>query len=124
MEHVWIFLITLLVPVIIVRSVLHRIANPPQETVTIQGVRFHHLHFGIITVVVAAVILIFSGANIFSVGFLGIGLGLILDEFIPSLLIPHQEPLSTKLYLSSLRGTTILFAAITVVLLALFLIFR
>jgi hypothetical protein len=125
MENIWVFIITLITPLIVIRTVIHKMTRSEQDiTVTIQGARFHHLHLGILLVFASAVLFIFTDVNIFSLAFLGLGLGLILDEFIPSLIVPHQEPTSTKLYLSSLRGTIILFSAIIVILLAFYLIIK
>jgi len=125
MRNVLIFVIALLGPLVVIRVAIHLLMKRAHDiTVAIQGVRFHHLHLGVLLIFAASLLFLFTGINIFSLGFLGIGLGLVLDEFIPSVLIPHQEPLSTKIYLSSLRGTIILFIAVVIVVLAFFLAFK
>ncbi len=125
MQHVLIFTVSLLAPFIIIRGAIHLILSRKHDITAAapsMGVRFHHLHFGVMAVFAASLVLLFTGKNIFSVGLLGIGLGLILDEFIPSLLVPHQEPEASKIYLSSLRGTLILFVSVVAVVVALSLI--
>ncbi len=119
----WVFIITLLAPFVIIRSIIHKMTRQ-EVTVTIEGARFHHLHLGILFVFAASLILLFAGQNVFSIGFLGLGLGFILDEFVASLIVPHQEPQSTKLYLGSLRGTTVLFISVVVIVLAFYFVLQ
>jgi len=72
----------------------------------------HHLHFGIIFVLIATLILLADTANYFVFIFLGLGLGQIFDLFIASLLMKGDRPAEMKLYANTLPHTLILAAAI------------
>ncbi|MBN1494765.1 hypothetical protein JW911_03465 [Candidatus Peregrinibacteria bacterium] len=72
----------------------------------------HHLHFGIIFVLIAALILLADTANYFVFIFLGLGLGQIFDLFIPSLLIKRDRSAELKLYKATFPHTLIVAAAI------------
>jgi hypothetical protein len=126
MHNVLVFIIALLAPFVIIRTAIHLLMKRPHEAtvVTIAGGRFHHLHLGILFVFAASLVLLFAGENLFSVGFLGLGLGLILDEFVASVIVPHQEPESTKLYLGSLKGTFVLLISVVVIILAFYLFLK
>jgi hypothetical protein len=119
MNNILVFIISLLAPFVVIRFAIHFLMKRPKEpAVTIMtGAKFHHLHLGIVFVFAASLVLLFSGINIFSIGFLGLGLGLILDEFVASVIVPHQEPLSTELYLGSFYGTGVLFFSVIIIVL-------
>ena len=82
----------------------------------------HHFHYGVVFVAISALILVISGKNIFSLGFLGTGLGLILDEFIASLQMPGNRPLELEIYRRTLLPTSVLFVAFVLMAVALFLL--
>ena len=51
----------------------------------ITGLTFHHFHYGLVFILIAALLLIFYKVNSFSVGLMGFGLGTALDSFISRL---------------------------------------
>ena len=50
------------------------------------GLNIHHYHYGIIFILIAALIMIFHKINGFSVGVMGFGIGSVADSFISRLL--------------------------------------
>ena len=50
------------------------------------GLNVHHYHYGIIFILIAALIMIFHKINGFSVGVMGFGIGSVADSFISRLL--------------------------------------
>jgi len=79
------------------------------------GLRIHHLHYGIIFVLIATLILLFSGKNVYVIVLLGLGLGLILDLFIPSLLMKSDRRKELVVYKRTLVKTLILFIILILV---------
>jgi hypothetical protein len=51
----------------------------------VTGLTFHHFHYGLIFILIAALLLIFYRRNSFSIGLMGFGLGTSLDSFISRL---------------------------------------
>lgn len=68
----------------------------------------HHLHFGIVFVLLGTFVLLADSANFFVYAFLGFGLGQIFDLFIPSLLMKGDRKAELKLYKDSFLHTLIL----------------
>ena len=90
-------------------------------TRSVLKVRWHHLHHGVLFVIASAVmLLLFPEKRIVTVILLGIGLGSIMDLFIPSLLLQTNREEELVVYRNSLVPTIILFAGI---LLLLFLLY-
>jgi len=52
----------------------------------VTGLTIHHFHFGLIFILIAALLLIFYRVNSFSVGLTGFGLGTAFDSFISRLM--------------------------------------
>ncbi len=52
----------------------------------VTGLTIHHYHYGILFILVSALLLIFYKRNYFSVGLMGFGLGSVLDSVISGLL--------------------------------------
>lgn len=48
----------------------------------VTGLTIHHFHYGLIFILIAALMLIFWKVNVFSVGLMGFGLGTVYDSFI------------------------------------------
>jgi hypothetical protein len=86
------------------------------------GLQVHHLHFGVVAVAISALILVTWGKGFLCLAFLGLGLGLILDEFLPSLQMPGNRPLELELYRRTLWPTLALFAAVGLTALGLYLL--
>lgn len=84
------------------------------------GLQVHHAHYGIILVLAGTLFILFSVKNLWVIGMIGLGLGLVLDEFVPSLLMPGNRELELDIYKKSLRGTIVLISIIVLVILVLF----
>jgi len=78
------------------------------------GLQIHHGHYGIIMTFIAAVLLIFSIINVYVFFLLGLGLGFVFDEFIPSLLMPGNRQVELEIYQKSLKQTFILISLILI----------
>jgi hypothetical protein len=124
MKDLFLFLSFLILPFLYWRSVffLMRKTFDKPFTRTKTGLQVHHFHYGIVFVAIAALILVISGKNGLSLAFLGIGLGLILDEFIPSLQMPGNRPLELEIYQRTLWPTLVLFVAFVILAIALYLL--
>jgi len=72
----------------------------------------HHLHFGVIFVLLGTFVLLSDSANFFVFAFLGFGLGQIFDLFIASLLMKGDRPAEMKIYKETFLYTLILAASI------------
>ncbi|MBL7101017.1 MAG: hypothetical protein ISS23_03630 [Nanoarchaeota archaeon] len=114
MNEVLIFIIAFLLPMLYYRGLFQIYSNyfnkPFIRTKT--GLQIHHLHHGIFLVFIAALILLFSGKNIYVVVLLGLGLGLMLDLFIPSILMKSDRKEELEVYKETLLKTVILFTLI------------
>ena len=79
------------------------------------GLQIHHGHFGIVILFVATMLTLFWGLSLLSVSLFGFGWGLLLDEFIPSLLMPSKDrAFELWIYGKSCRTTLVLFLLIAV----------
>jgi hypothetical protein len=81
------------------------------------GLQIHHLHYGLIFIFCSAVVLLFEGNKSIVILLLGLGLGLVFDEFISSLKLVEHRPLGLEIYSQSFKGTLILFVTISSALL-------
>jgi len=52
---------------------------------SLTGLTFHHYHYGLIFILIAALYLIFKSVDEFSIGLMGFGLGSVYDSFISRL---------------------------------------
>ena len=120
--EILIFLIAFIAPVLYWRFLFwmarKRFNKPYLRTKT--GLQIHHIHYGIILVLAGTLLIFFLGKSLWVVGVMGLGLGLILDEFVPSLLMPGNRELELEIYKKSLRGTAALISIIVLVILILF----
>jgi hypothetical protein len=118
MKGVFIFIISLLLPFIYWRTLSHiaknYMKNPFLRMKT--KLQIHHLHHGIILVFIASLILLFLGKNIYVIILLGLGLGLMLDLFIPSLLMKSNREEELKIYKKTFIKTLILFVILIMII--------
>lgn len=120
-QALWIFLVSLFLPLVILRPVLQRGARKvsegdPWET---SGWRTHHHHYGVLILTLGILVMIASANSLPSLVPTGIGLGLVLDEFVASLFLTHKEPEGSRLYRRSLSWTIALFCTVALLLLLL-----
>jgi hypothetical protein len=78
--------------------------------------KIHHLHYGMIFLILASFILLFYGKNNYVVFFLGLGLGLMYDEFIPALIMKSNRKDEMNVYRKALIPTAIMFLVIIALL--------
>jgi len=82
--------------------------------------RWHHMHWGALFVLVGSLLLLYFGTLVISSAILiGLGLGLILDLFVPSLLLETNRERELIAYRKSL-APTLLFAGAVVIVLVVF----
>ncbi len=115
-----IFIIAMFAPFLFFRGVLGFLSKSrdlSREYVR-EGKKFHHLHFGLGILLVGLLGFMILGVETYIIIISGLGFGMIMDDFIPSLYLPEPEPQTSKLYLNSFRSTLLLFVGIGVVLLA------
>ena len=87
------------------------------------GLQIHHGHWGIIFIFISSMTLLFWQKNIFSISLMGLGWGLLLDEVIPSLMMPSKDRiLELEVYKKAQKSTIFLIAGVFLVSLILFLI--
>lgn len=120
-EALSIFLISFFLPLLVLRPILQHGArkvakSQPWET---SGWRTHHHHYGILLLTLGVLVMIASNNSPSSLVPTGIGLGLVMDEFVASLFLTHKEPEGSRLYRRSLSWTVTLFCTITLLLLLL-----
>lgn len=92
--------------------------NPPERTLL--KLRWHHLHWGILLILIASVMLLFSGKSSTVIILLGLGLGFAMDLFIPSLLLETDREKELIVYRQSLIPTMLLFLLVTAAIIFLF----
>ncbi|MCX6702794.1 MAG: hypothetical protein NTW60_02920 [Candidatus Wolfebacteria bacterium] len=82
--------------------------------------RWHHIHWGAVFILAAAIMLLVSGVNPWSIIVLGIGMGLIFDELIIILIFETERDEELRAYEKTLRPTLIMatFIVIAIVILA------
>jgi hypothetical protein len=87
------------------------------------GLQIHHGHWGIIFIFISSMALLFFEKNIFSTSFMGLGLGLLLDEVIPSLMMPSKDRVfELEVYKKAQKSTILLIVGVFGLSLILFLI--
>lgn len=126
MSNIFLFSFSFLAALLFFRVTIYSISKPLSEITayTREGAKLHHLHYGILLVFLSSVLMITAGLGNLTVIMLGFGLGMVMDEFIPSLYLPEPEPLVTKLYKSSFWKTAFLFAILAGLGLGLELLFQ
>ena len=78
--------------------------------------RWHHLHWGIMLILSGTVLLVLLGKSALVIILLGIGLGLVIDLFIPSLQLQTDREKELFVYRNSLVSTLLLGSCIIVIL--------
>ena len=87
-------------------------------TRSVLKLRWHHLHWGVILISTGIVLFLFSEESATVIILFGIGLGFIVDLFIPSLVLATDREKELVVYHNSLIPTLLLgFAFIVVVIL-------
>lgn len=114
MKEILIFIISLLIPLLYWRTLSYLAKNYMEKPFlrTKTKLQIHHLHYGIILVFIASLLLLFLGKNIYVTILLGLGLGLMLDLFIPSILMKSDRKTELEVYRKTFIKTLILFAII------------
>lgn len=87
------------------------------------GLRIHHAHYGMVFLLIAVIFLLFVGKNIYVTTLLGLGLGLMYDELIPSLIFKSERREEMIAYNKSFKSTLILFIILILLLILLSLIY-
>lgn len=125
-ELVGTFIVAMLMPVAILRTILYFISRPISEIAvhTREGKKFHHLHFGIGILAIGILAFLVLGVTTYSAGLAGVGFGMVIDEFVPSLYIPEPEPFTTATYWKTLRATVLLVAGVVACFLGVLLLIR
>ena len=73
---------------------------------------WHHLHYGILLTLAGVILLLYFHKNTIVTILLGIGLGLMMDLFIPSLLLETNREEELVVYKKSLVPTIFLFVGV------------
>ncbi len=118
MTEVVIFIVSFIFPFAYYRILFftrRKAFEKPVKTKT--GLQIHHLHYGLIFMLGATVVLLFTSNKEFTVMLLGVGLGLACDEFISSLKLIEHRPLGLEIYGQSFKSTLIIFLIISFFLL-------
>lgn len=121
MNDALIFITSFSASFIFFRGIIYFLSKPYRQMAEYirQGPKIHHLHVGFMIMFVGILALLVSGKNAYSISLLGLGCGMVTDEFIPSLYIPEQEPLVNSLYRKYFVQTVAL--NVVLILLVLFL---
>lgn len=85
-------------------------------TRSILKLRWHHLHYGAILTLIGVSLLLIFTKSILAIILIGVGLGFIMDLFIPSLLLETDRETELVIYKRSLIPTIILFISIAALL--------
>ena len=110
------FILSFLLPLVYYRLFFFIIA-PPQENYLsplrkFTGLNIHHLHYGLILLTISTLLLLFYKRNTISTILAGLGLGLSLDLFIPSLFIKTIRENELLAYSQHLGATLIVFLVV------------
>ncbi len=81
--------------------------------------RWHHLHMGLVLITIGTIFFLLSPGNMFVNILLGVGLGLAIDLFIPSMQLETDRNKELVVYRSSLIPTLLLGALIVVIIVVL-----
>jgi len=74
------------------------------------------MNYGVVYILIATFLLIFSGLSIYVIILLGLGLGFMLDEFAPATLIKMNRKEEMKIYAKAQKATLIIFAIVIILL--------
>ena len=118
-----IFSLAFIIPIIFFRIFVFLLCAedycPIAQSIT--GLTIHHFHFGMLLLLIAILLLVFFKKNDYTIGLTGLGLGITLDQFVPSLLLQTGRAEEVAVYFDSLFGTIIL--AVLVIALSIIIYF-
>ena len=118
MNTIYSFLVAFCLPMIYWRTLFYIAKYKFDKPFTREktGLQVHHLHFGVIFTMIAVITMLLTKTeNTYIWALLGLGLGLIVDEYIPSLLLPGNRPIELGVYDKSFKPTVILFLFVVVI---------
>ncbi len=105
-----IFSLAFIIPILLFRIFVFLLCAkdfcPIAQNIT--GLSIHHFHFGMLLLLIAVLLLVFFKKNVYTIGLTGLGLGITLDQFIPSLLLQTERAEEVAVYFDSTIGTIIL----------------
>lgn len=117
MREIIIFLISLVLPFFYYRSLyyIYRDYFRVSGLRASSGLQIHHIHYGAVFLLIASLLVVFIGKNNYVVALLGFGLGLVLDEFVPALLMPWNRKVELRAYEKGFIPTLLIFLAIAAI---------
>ena len=123
-QELLIFIIAFILPFVYYRALLFFASRTFDKPLLREktGLKIHHIHYGMILTFLAVVILLFFDKNIYVITLLGLGLGLMYDEFIPALYMKSNRKDELTAYKQSFAKTLIMFILIILMLLLLLFI--
>ena len=81
---------------------------------SLTGLSFHHYHYGTILLTIGILLLIFHKRTTLAVVMSGVGLGLVLDTFIPSLLLVTSREAEINAYFGGFEGSIVLYLIVII----------
>lgn len=113
-----IFILYLIGTIIISRTVASLYFTERTEVLrAISGLSFHHFHYGVLLLMLSVFFMIFFKENNLIVAVAGIGNGLVIDSFIPSLLLKTERISEISAYNRGAISTAIFLTAIVIIIL-------
>jgi|SRR3989344_1534378 len=125
MLEIFIFIIFFLIPFVYYRSLYYIYpAYFKESKLRISlGLQIHHIHYGAVILLITAFTLIFYGKNNYVLALFGLGLGLVLDEFVPALLMSGNRKMEMNAYAKGFIPTLIIFLLIILAMILLYFVF-
>jgi hypothetical protein len=118
MKEVVIFVVAFILPFLYYRTaflIAHKkVFEQPLKTKS--GFQIHHLHYGVVLVFLGTILSLFIVKNVEIIILQGLGLGLIFDELISSLLLPEDRLVGLEIYRKAFKSTFILFFLVSALL--------
>lgn len=88
-------------------------------TRSVLKLRWHHLHWGIVLIFIGTVLLLLFEKNTTIITLFGVGLGFIIDLFVPSLQLETDREKELMVYRNSLLPTLFLGAFVVILIIVL-----
>ncbi len=120
------FIIALVLPHIFYRTILftrEKFFDKPilrEKT----GLKIHHMNYGMTILLISITFLLFTEKNIYITTAMGLGMGLMFDEFIPALLMKSKRKDEMIVYKKSFKSTLVLFIILVILLIILSLLIK
>mgnify|MGYP001577444357 CR=1 FL=1 len=112
------FVISLILSILIVRMLVSLFFTERTEVFrSISGLSFHHFHYGILLLMLSMFFMLFFKETKLIVIFAGVGNGLIIDSFIPSLLLKTDRVNEISAYNAGLFPTLVLVIVAVIIIL-------